>query len=150
MVERLRDKPFALIGINSDGDRGVSGVLEEDEKVALAPLGSSLDEVVEKVRRGDAGVLEKARAAAPAAEAKIKKADLAALAAVLEKNRITWRQAADRSTYGPLARRWNVSSWPTIYVLDAKGVIRFKNVRGQDLEQAVLGLLHEIEKGEKR
>jgi hypothetical protein len=27
---------------------------------------------------------------------------------------------------GPIASAWNVSGWPTVYVLDANGVIRFK------------------------
>jgi thiol-disulfide isomerase/thioredoxin len=39
----------------------------------------------------------------------------------------------------------NVWSYPTIYVLDAKGVIRYKDVRGKLLDQAVDSLLKEIE-----
>lgn len=27
---------------------------------------------------------------------------------------------------GPIASRWNVQAWPTLYLLDGKGVIRFK------------------------
>ncbi|MEZ6140110.1 MAG: TlpA disulfide reductase family protein [Zavarzinella sp.] len=44
---------------------------------------------------------------------------------------------------GPLFEKWNVNSLPTIYVIDAKGVIRYKNVRGKDLEEAVEKLLAE-------
>ncbi len=88
MVERLKDKPFALIGINSDGDRSV----------------------VNKI---------------------------------LKEQGITWRNAVDGSTSGPLARKWGVQGWPTIYVLDRKGVIRFKDLRGKELEDAVNKLLNE-------
>ena len=33
MVVRLKDKPFALIGINSDGDRSVLQLILEKEKI---------------------------------------------------------------------------------------------------------------------
>ena len=33
MVKRLADKPFALIGINSDGDRSVVNKILEREKI---------------------------------------------------------------------------------------------------------------------
>jgi hypothetical protein len=90
LVNRLAEKPFALIGVNSDSD-----------KSALKP--------------------------------------------VLAKEQITWRSFWNGgSTDGPISRRWNVSSWPTIYVLDSKGAIRFKNVRGADLDQAVDTLLAEM------
>lgn len=88
LVKRLEKEPFALIGINSDGN-------------------------AEKVRK------------------------------ILEKNELTWRQAVDGSTDGPWARRWNVSGWPTIYVLDAKGVIRFRDVREDAMDRAVDTLLAE-------
>ena len=39
---------------------------------------------------------------------------------------------------GPIATRWNVRGWPTIYVLDGKGVIRFKGVRGKKMDEAVV------------
>ena len=37
-----------------------------------------------------------------------------------------------------------MTGWPTIYVLDARGVIRYKNVRGEALDQAVDALLAEM------
>jgi hypothetical protein len=63
---------------------------------------------------------------------------------ILERNQITWRQSIQGSTGGPLAREWNVQSWPTIYVLDHKGVIRFKNVRDREMTDAVEKLLAEV------
>src|SRR6516162_11594595 len=92
LVKRMQDKPFALIGINSDRDR------------------KSLKEV-------------------------------------LEKENITWRSWFDGgSTNGPIASQWNVSGWPTIYVLDHNGVIRYKNVREHAMDQAVDNLLKEVDK----
>jgi thiol-disulfide isomerase/thioredoxin len=44
---------------------------------------------------------------------------------------------------GPISHAWNVRSWPTIYVLDGKGVIREKNVRGEELDKAVDLLIKE-------
>ena len=90
LVGRLKDKPFALIGINSDGDAAT-------------------------VRK------------------------------LLAEQGITWRNAIDVSTEGPWARAWNVSGWPTIYVLDHKGVIRHRDLRDEELETAVNALLKELE-----
>ena len=88
LVERLKNEPFALIGVNSDGDK-------EMLKRALA-----------------------------------------------EEN-ITWRSFWDESTSGRIATDWNVNGWPTIYVIDHKGVIRFKNVREDALDKAIDTLIAE-------
>jgi hypothetical protein len=90
LVKKLADKPFALLGINSDDN-------------------------------------------------------LEALKKVLEKEEITWRSWWNglQGTNGPISKKWNVRGWPTIYVLDHKGVIRYKNVRGEKMEEAVEKLLKE-------
>jgi len=62
----------------------------------------------------------------------------------LESEGIAWRQAVDGSTEGPLAKAWNVSGWPTIYILDAEGRIRFRDLRDQAMEDAVTKLLAEM------
>lgn len=73
LVERFKDRPFALLGVNSDSDR---------EK----------------------------------------------LQATMEKQGITWRSWWDGGKIGgPIARRWDVAGWPTIIVVDDRGVIRYKN-----------------------
>jgi hypothetical protein len=41
-----------------------------------------------------------------------------------------------------------VTGWPTIYILDARGVIRFKNRRGEAMDAAIEELLAEM-KGEE-
>jgi len=91
LVKRLADKPFALVGVNSDANK-------EELKKAM------------------------------------------------EKENITWRSFWDGgSTNGPIAKKWNVHGWPTIYVLDDKGIIRYKNVRGESMDKAVDTLLKEME-----
>ena len=64
----------------------------------------------------------------------------------MKKENITWRSWWDGgNTEGPIAKAWNVSGWPTIYILDAKGVIRYKNVREKKMDEAVDTLLKELE-----
>ena len=89
LVQRLKDKPFALVGVNSD---------------------------------------PKAR-----------------LKQVLKKENMTWRSFWDGGdTGGPIASKWNIHGWPTIYVLDHKGVIRFRDAREKALDEAVDSLLKEM------
>ena len=65
----------------------------------------------------------------------------------LKKENITWRSWWDGgSTRGPIAKAWGVTSWPTIYVLDHKGMLRYKDVREETMESAVEKLLNEMEK----
>ena len=91
LVSQLADKPFALIGVNSDGDR---------EKI---------------------------------------------LETCKEKN-ISWRSFwnGPEGTGGPISKAWQVKGWPTIYVLDAEGKIRYKNVRGEKMDEALTALLAEL------
>lgn len=44
----------------------------------------------------------------------------------------------------PFVKQWNIHTFPTIYVIDAKGVIRYKHIRGEELEKAVEKLLVEV------
>src|SRR5205823_5848863 len=45
---------------------------------------------------------------------------------------------------GGVLDAWGVESFPTIYVLDAKGVIRYEDVRGEKMDRAVDSLLKEM------
>lgn len=47
---------------------------------------------------------------------------------------------------GPIASRYGVQQWPTVYVIDGKGVIRYAQVHGPELDQAVESLLQELER----
>ncbi len=91
LVKQLADKPFAIIGVNSDQDR-------------------------EMIRE-----------------------------AVKEKN-LTWRSFwnGPLGTGGPIAEQWNVSGWPTLYLIDGDGKIRFVNLRGEEMDKAITKLLAEL------
>jgi len=59
---------------------------------------------------------------------------------------ITWRSFFDGGgTDGPISTQWNVRAWPTIFVLDAEGVIRFTDLRDEPLGAAVRKLLADME-----
>ena len=70
LVERLKNEPFVLLGINTD-DKGADFYRDEAKK-----------------------------------------------------NGISWRSAIDGSTGGPICTKWGVEGFPTLYLIDAKGVIR--------------------------
>ena len=73
-------------------------------------------------------------------------ADRKALKSVIKQEQITWRSWWNGgSTNGPISRLYRVSGWPTIYVIDAKGVIRYKNVRGPAMDKAIDTLLREMD-----
>ena len=95
LVKRLENKPFALLGVNSDGDK-------DKPKEAVV------------------------------------------------KEQITWRSWFDGGgTSGPIASKWNVRGWPTLYLLDAKGVIRQKYVGSpgeKTLDDEIDKLIAEVEK----
>ena len=64
---------------------------------------------------------------------------------VMKEGTVLWRSFWDGgATGGPIARAWNVSGWPTIYVIDHEGVIRYKNVRGAELDKAIEVLMAEL------
>jgi thiol-disulfide isomerase/thioredoxin len=92
LVERLKDKPFALIGVNSDVDK-----------------------------------------------TKLKTA--------MGKARITWRSfwCGEKGAFGDIPKTWNVNGWPTIYLLDYKGVIRAKQVTGKELDRVIDKLIREVD-----
>src|SRR5438874_598472 len=56
--------------------------------------------------------------------------DLEKLKDVLEKEQITWRSFwnGKQGTQGPISTEWNVHGWPTLYIIDHKGVVRHKHL----------------------
>jgi hypothetical protein len=71
--------------------------------------------------------------------------NLSELHSAMDREQITWPSWFDGgSTSGPIASLYRVTSWPSIFVLDPTGVIRFKDVRGADLDKAVDRLLEEF------
>ncbi|MEZ5962538.1 MAG: hypothetical protein R3F56_01710 [Planctomycetota bacterium] len=73
--------------------------------------------------------------------------DLEALRPRLAEEQITWRSYwnGPKGTMGPISGKWNVRAWPTIYILDDKGVIRAKNKRGPEMDKVVDELLAEMQ-----
>ena len=61
---------------------------------------------------------------------------------------ITWRSFWNGGgTDGPISKAWEVRGWPSIWVIDHKGIVRFKNVRGEAMDRAVDQLLEELAAG---
>ena len=56
---------------------------------------------------------------------------------------ITWPCWFDGGRDGPITSRWNVLSFPTVFVIDAGGIIREVGLRGDELDRAVERLLGE-------
>jgi hypothetical protein len=77
--------------------------------------------------------------------------DLEKLRETLKEKNLSWRSFwnGPQGTSGPISTEWNVTGWPTIYVLDQHGVIRYKDVRGAAMDKALTTLLaemgHEVE-----
>ena len=66
----------------------------------------------------------------------------------VREHQINWRSWWDASAKNePISKTWNVHGWPTGYVIDHNGIIRYKNLRGRELEAAVEQLLQEAEAG---
>ncbi len=93
MVDRLKDKPFALVSVSVDA-----------EKKTLTEF--------------------------------------------LAKEKMPWTHWWN-GPKGGILEEWDVQYYPTIYVIDARGVIRYKNLRGERLEEAVKELIKEAEKKPK-
>jgi peroxiredoxin len=55
--------------------------------------------------------------------------------------RAWWDGYLPDSTGGPIATEWDVTGWPTVYVIDPAGVIRFVDLRQEDLLKGVRQLL---------
>jgi peroxiredoxin len=55
--------------------------------------------------------------------------------------RTWWDGYLPDNTGGPIATDWDVTGWPTVYVIDPVGVIRFVDLRQEDLLKGVRQLL---------
>ncbi len=92
LVARMKGKPFALIGVNSDRDINT-----------------------------------------------VKKA--------CQTDNLTWRSFwnGPKGTGGPISAFYGVRGWPTIYLIDHNGVIRYKNKRGPELDKALDLLVSQVD-----
>jgi len=72
--------------------------------------------------------------------------DKAAALKVMKAQGITWPSWNDGDPgEGPIVNAYHVRGYPTIIVIDAKGVIRSPNVLGSGLDKAVEELIKEAE-----
>ncbi len=90
LVTRFKDRPFVLLGINSDADRNLA-------KQAVLRQGLTF--------------------------------------------RSWWINGPD----GPIPHLYRVERWPTLYLLDGTGTIRFAGLHGQALEDKIELLVKEAE-----
>ena len=91
LVERYQEKPFALLGVNTD----------------------------------------------PLADVKN----------IYEKNKISWRSWVQGSTEGPVPIKWDIQTWPTIFLIDHRGIIRHRLgvVSPHQLDALIEELMSEVE-----
>ena len=71
--------------------------------------------------------------------------DWEAARSVMAKERMTWRSWWNGGKTGAIVTTWCVEKWPTVYILDTKGVIRYDNVRFEMMDQAIDRLVKEAE-----
>ena len=77
-------------------------------------------------------------------------ADRKALRKVIVKQKIVWRSWFDGGGKdGPIATKWQIATWPAIYLLDADGVIRHIEADGgapdpKQLDDKIDALLKEL------
>ena len=58
---------------------------------------------------------------------------------------MNWRSFNNEQKGFKISSNWNVSGWPTLYIIDHKGVIRHKGLRGKAMEEALDKLIKEAE-----
>src|SRR5262249_39372071 len=83
---RFKDRPFAIVGVNSDTD-------------------------LEKFRQARA------------------------------REKLTWRWFFDGGTSGPIGRLWGIEGWPTLILLDHRGIIQGHVAPGAALEKQIEALV---------
>ncbi|MDA7925462.1 TlpA family protein disulfide reductase [Mariniblastus sp.] len=68
-----------------------------------------------------------------------------AIDAVRSEN-LSWRHFwnGPRGTRGPISKQWNVEGWPTVYLIDQHGVIRYKEVLGDEIDRGIETLMAEL------
>lgn len=89
LVSQLAGMPFALVGVNSDGD-------------------------VEALRE------------------------------IIKEKKLTWRSFQnEEGVDGKISDMWGIQGWPTVFIIDAEGVIRWKG-HGGDMDSEIEKLLAEL------
>jgi hypothetical protein len=58
---------------------------------------------------------------------------------------ISWRSFADGGPRGPITERWEVTAFPTSFLVDHEGVVRGVDLAGEELRREIERLLVEAE-----
>ncbi len=75
--------------------------------------------------------------------------DRASAREVMAKESMRWPSLWNGGKLGGIVSKLGVVSWPTVYLLDSHGVIRYKNVYRETLDLAVDRLVAEAESHQK-
>jgi peroxiredoxin len=60
----------------------------------------------------------------------------------VSQNQMLWRSfGPGAATGGDIAKQWNVRVWPTVYVIDHRGIIREKHLRREELDEPLNTLI---------
>jgi len=70
--------------------------------------------------------------------------DRDALKQTLVDEDITWRSWWDQTVKGPIHTKWQIELRPAIHLIDAEGVIRYKEIDPTQVDQAIDELLAEL------
>jgi hypothetical protein len=95
LVSKMADKPFVLLGVNTDTSREVVKKAQADEH-------------------------------------------------------LTWRSFWNGGQVGPISNAWHIQGYPTLFIIDHKGVIRNRYLGappGDTLDKEIEKLVQEAEKG---
>ena len=69
--------------------------------------------------------------------------DKAPLRKAIESGEIAWPCWWDGGVGGPITVRYGLYYVPTVFVIDRKGVVRYKDIQGPQLDEAIERLLKE-------
>jgi RNA polymerase sigma factor (sigma-70 family) len=70
--------------------------------------------------------------------------DKESLLAAIRDGQVTWRCWWEPSEDGPIRRRWQVHEFSSTFILDARGIIRARDLEGRALDRVVDELLKEL------
>jgi hypothetical protein len=74
----------------------------------------------------------------------------------MDKEKLNWRSfadAGDENTMGPIATAWNLRGTPTLFLLDHKGIIRYRWLGSpgeKKIDEAIDKLIKEAEGNGKK
>ena len=69
--------------------------------------------------------------------------DKAPLRQAIAAGEVAWPCWWDGGVGGPITLRCGIDSFPTVFVIDRKGTVRFKDIQGPQLDEVVETLLNE-------